>query len=68
MARLSTNADLRAYATAHNVLLRDIAEELGMAPSTFSVQYMRVEQTAEVKRQLKTVIKKIAEARREMEA
>lgn len=68
MARLSTNADLRAYATAHRVLLRDIAEALGMTPSTFSVQYMRVEQTAEVKRQLKTVIKKIAEARREMEA
>lgn len=68
MARLSTNADLRAYATAHKVLLRDIAEELGMTPSTFSVQYMRVEQTAEVKRQLKTVIRKIAEARCEMEA
>lgn len=68
MARLSTNADLRAYATAHNVLLRDIAEELGMAPSTFSVQYMRVEQSAEVKRKLKTIIKKIAEARLEKEA
>ena len=58
--RLSTNLDLRAYAAAHNVTLAELAQKLGMAPPTFSVQYMRNEQSKEVKTKLKMLIKEIA--------
>lgn len=63
--RLSTNLDLRAYAAAHNVTLTELAKKLGMAPPTFSVQYMRIEQSKETKTMLKGLIKEIANEREE---
>lgn len=61
--RLSTNLDLRAYAAAHNVTLSDIAKKLGIAPATFSVQYMRMEQSEETKNGLKQLIDEIVSDR-----
>ena len=58
--RLSTNLDLRAYAAAHNVALHEVAAKMGMAPATFSVQYMRMEQSDEVKANMKSIIEEIA--------
>ena len=58
--RLSTNLDLRAYAAAHDVTLAEIAAKLGIAPATFSVQYMRTEQSDEVKANMKSIIEEIA--------
>lgn len=65
MSMLSTNLDIRAYATARGVKLKDIAKALGIAPSTFTVQYMRTEQRSEVKAKLKAVIREIAEGERD---
>lgn len=61
--RLSTNLDLRAYAAAHNVTLSDIAKKLGIAPATFSVQYMRMEQSEETKNDLKQLVDEIVSDR-----
>lgn len=65
MARLSTNCDLRAYAAARNVRLGEVAKELGIAQSLFSARYMHTEQTAETKKYLKSVIDKIAFAKKQ---
>lgn len=56
MRHLSTNLDVRAYAMAHGVRLGDIAKEIGISQSEFSVQYMRMEQPEDVKRMLKNVV------------
>lgn len=58
--RLSTNLDLRAYAAARDVTMADVAKKLGMAPSTFSVQYMRTEQKPETKKVLRLLIDEVA--------
>ncbi len=65
--RLSTNLDLRAYAAAHNVTLGEIAGKLGLHPTVFSIQYMRMEQSDETKTQLKKVVDEIAKEKSDEE-
>lgn len=60
MTRRSTNLDVRAYAQAHGVRLRDIAYALGITPSEFSIQYMRMELPKGVKDQLKQVVRDLS--------
>lgn len=57
---LSTNLDIRSYAAARNVRMRDIAEYLGLTPGAFSTMYMHHEQAPETKAKLKAVIREIA--------
>lgn len=63
MSMLYTNLDVRSYAMKHGVMLQDIAKALNIPPSTFSVQYMRMEQSKATKDMLKDIIRRIAEER-----
>lgn len=63
MSMRLTNLDVRAYAMERGVRLKDIAHALGIDPGTFSVQYMRLEQTDNTKETLKAIIREIESKR-----
>ena len=60
--RLKTNLDFRGYAASKGVTLGEVAKAMGMNRSDFSVQYMRIEQSQEVKAILMKAVDKAAEA------